>query len=68
VQEKVQECIGGLDKDQREVLFLRDIEEFSYDEIGHILKIPDGTVKSRPSRAREALKDCLKMKKVIGDL
>jgi RNA polymerase sigma-70 factor (ECF subfamily) len=68
VQEKVQECIGGLDKDQREVLVLRDIEEFSYDEIGRILKIPDGTVKSRLSRARDALKDCLKMKKVIGDL
>jgi RNA polymerase sigma-70 factor (ECF subfamily) len=68
VQEKVQECIGGLDKDQREVLVLRDIEEFSYDEIGRILKIPGGTVKSRLSRARNALKDCLKMKKVIGDL
>jgi RNA polymerase sigma-70 factor, ECF subfamily len=68
VQEKVQECIGGLDKDQRAVLVLRDIEEFSYDEIGRILKIPDGTVKSRLSRARDALKDCLKMKKVIGDL
>ena len=68
VQEKVQECIGGLDKDQRAVLVLRDIEEFSYDEIGRILKIPDGTVKSRLSRARDALKDCLKLKKVIGDL
>jgi RNA polymerase sigma-70 factor (ECF subfamily) len=68
VQQKVQECIGGLDKDQREVLVLRDIEEFSYDEIGLILKIPGGTVKSRLSRARDALKDCLKMKKVIGDL
>jgi RNA polymerase sigma-70 factor, ECF subfamily len=68
VQEKVQECIGGLDRDQREVLVLRDIEEFSYDEIGRILKIPGGTVKSRLSRARGALKDCLKMKKVIGDL
>ena len=68
VQEKVQECIGVLDKDQREVLVLRDIEEFSYDEISIILKIPDGTVKSRLSRARDALKDCLKMKKVIGDL
>ena len=68
VQQKVQECIGGLDKDQRQVLVLRDIEEFSYDEIGLILKIPGGTVKSRLSRARDALKDCLKMKKVIGDL
>jgi RNA polymerase sigma-70 factor, ECF subfamily len=68
VQEKVQECIGGLDKNQRDILVLRDIEEFSYDEIGLILKIPDGTIKSRLSRARDTLKNCLKMKKVIGDL
>jgi RNA polymerase sigma-70 factor, ECF subfamily len=68
VQQKVQECIGGLDKDQRDVLVLRDIEDFSYDEIGAILKIPNGTVKSRLFRARDAMKDCLKIKKVIGEL
>jgi RNA polymerase sigma-70 factor (ECF subfamily) len=60
VQEKVQECIGGLDAEQREVLVLRDIQGFSYDEIGGILKIPEGTVKSRLFRAREAMRDCLK--------
>jgi len=67
-QQAVQECISSLDKDQREVLVLRDMEDLSYDEIGLSLKIPDGTVKSRLSRARNALKDCLKMKKVISDL
>lgn len=67
-QKTVQECIDGLDNGQREVLVLRDMEDLSYDEISLILKIPGGTVKSRLSRARNALKDCLKMKKVIGDL
>lgn len=62
----VQKCISSLDEDYREVLVLRDIQGFSYDEIKDILKIPDGTVKSRLSRARNALKDCLT--KVIGDL
>jgi RNA polymerase sigma-70 factor (ECF subfamily) len=66
IQAKVQECINGLDNEYREVLVLRDIEGFSYDEIHDILKIPDGTVKSRLFRARDALKDCLK--KVIGDI
>jgi RNA polymerase sigma-70 factor (ECF subfamily) len=66
LQAKVQKCIDTLDDEFREVLILRDIQEFSYDEIHDILKIPEGTIKSRLFRAREALKNCLK--KVIGDL
>ena len=45
----LQECIGRLEREQREVLVLRDIHEFSYEEISDILNIPDGTVKSRLS-------------------
>lgn len=63
---QVQKCITSLDEEYREVLVLRDIQGFSYEEIRDILKIPDGTVKSRLSRARNALKDCLT--KFIGDL
>ena len=66
IQQKVQACINSLDDEFREVLVLRDIQGFSYDEIGDVLKVPEGTVKSRLFRAREAVKDCLK--KVIGDL
>ncbi len=62
----VQRCITSLDHEYKEVLVLRDIQGFSYEEIRDILKVPDGTVKSRLSRARNALKDCLA--KVIGDL
>ena len=62
----VQQCVNSLDAEHREVLVLRDIQGFSYDEIKDILKVPDGTVKSRLSRARNALKDCLA--KIIGDL
>ncbi len=66
VRARVQACINSLDGEYREVLVLRDIQGFSYDEIRDILKIPDGTVKSRLFRARDALKDCLK--EVLGDL
>jgi RNA polymerase sigma-70 factor (ECF subfamily) len=66
VDARVQGCINGLDSEYREVLVLRDIQGFSYEEIRDILKIPDGTVKSRLFRARDALKECLK--KVLGDL
>jgi len=66
LQRKVQDCVRALDEEYREVVVLRDINGFSYSEIQNMLKIPEGTVKSRLSRAREALKDCLK--KVLGEL
>jgi RNA polymerase sigma-70 factor (ECF subfamily) len=66
LEAKVQECIGFLDGEQREVLVLRDIQGFSYEEIGAMLKLPGGTVKSRLFRARNALKDGLS--RVLGDL
>ncbi len=66
VEARVQACIGRLDGEQREVIVLRDIQGFSYEEIGALLKMPDGTVKSRLFRARNALKDCLRP--LFGDL
>lgn len=65
-QQRVQTCTNSLEDELREAIVLRDIQGFSYDEISDILKIPEGTVKSRLSRARDALKGCLK--KVIGDV
>ena len=66
VQQKVQGCIDLMDNEFKEVLILRDIQGFSYDEISSMLGIPEGTVKSRLSRARFVLKEHLK--EVIGDL
>ncbi len=60
LREKVQECIAALEPDFREVIVLRDLQEFSYDEIGTMLTVAAGTVKSRLFRAREAVKECLK--------
>lgn len=59
-QKKVQECISALEPEFREVIILRDMQDFSYEEIGSLLKVREGTVKSRLFRAREAVKDCLK--------
>jgi RNA polymerase sigma-70 factor (ECF subfamily) len=63
---QVQECIKKLDHVFREVLVLRDMQEFSYEEIGSMLKMREGTVKSRLFRARDMVKDCLKS--VMGEL
>ena len=66
IDEHVQRCISALDVEYRDVLVLRDIQGFSYEEIRVALKVPEGTVKSRLSRARLAMKDCLR--KIMGDL
>jgi RNA polymerase sigma-70 factor (ECF subfamily) len=42
------------------------MQDFSYVDIGGMLKMREGTVKSRLFRAREAIKDCLK--RVLGEL
>ena len=63
---KVQECIGNLDYDHREVLVLRDIQGFSYEEIGVSLKLAQGTVRSRLFRARNELRE--RLIQVLGDL
>jgi len=60
VKQKVQDCIQALEPDFREVLVLRDMQDFSYDEISGMLKVAAGTVKSRLFRARESVKECLK--------
>jgi len=64
--QKVQDCIKALEHDFREVLILRDLQDFSYEEIGVMLKVAAGTVKSRLFRARESVKACLK--KALGEL
>jgi len=66
VQQKVQDCIEALEPDFREVIVLRDMQDFSYEEIGNMLKVREGTIKSRLFRAREAVKDCLK--RALGEL
>lgn len=55
----IQESLQTLPEDQRMVLVLVDIQAFSYDEAAQALKTPVGTVKSRLSRAREAMRAAL---------
>jgi RNA polymerase sigma-70 factor, ECF subfamily len=57
----INECINKLPVEFREVIVLRDIQELSYDEVSVALALKDGTVRSRLFRARESVRDCLKM-------
>ncbi len=48
----IQKAITSLPQKFRQVIVLRDIQGFSYEEISSIIKVPLGTVKSRVNRAR----------------
>jgi RNA polymerase sigma-70 factor (ECF subfamily) len=52
-------ALEKLDDNQRAIVVLRDIEGMDYEQIAQILQIEMGTVKSRLSRARTALRELL---------
>ena len=60
----LQSAIDSLPVHFREVLLLCEVEEMSYQEIAETLSIPMGTVMSRLSRARKALRESLHLKLV----
>ncbi|OGB63792.1 MAG: RNA polymerase subunit sigma-24 [Caldithrix sp. RBG_13_44_9] len=61
IQENIiQKAIEKLPIKFKEVIVLRDIQEFAYEEISQILNIPLGTVKSRVNRGRLKLQEDLK--------
>lgn len=55
----IQGCIGALNADQRVVLVLCDVEGLDYQAIADQVGAQIGTVKSRLSRARASVRDCL---------
>jgi RNA polymerase sigma-70 factor (ECF subfamily) len=53
--EELRRLLGQLSERQRRILVMRELEGLSYEEIGGILRIPPGTVRSRLNRARAGL-------------
>ena len=60
LSERVHGALIRLSEDLREVLILRDLEGFAYEEIVEIIKVPIGTVKSRINRGRLEMAKILK--------
>jgi RNA polymerase sigma-70 factor (ECF subfamily) len=58
-QQFIQRGLQKLKEDQRELLVLRDLQGFSYEEMGELLGLPEGTIKSKLHRARMDLKQVL---------
>ncbi|MEO1526918.1 MAG: sigma-70 family RNA polymerase sigma factor [Planctomycetota bacterium] len=52
----VRAAIATLTEEHRNILTLREMDDFSYEEIAEVLEISIGTVRSRLSRARRQLK------------
>jgi RNA polymerase sigma-70 factor, ECF subfamily len=55
----LQAALDGLAESFREVVWLRDVDELTYQEIADVLDIPIGTVMSRLSRGRKQLYEAL---------
>jgi len=63
---QVQKALDSLQPHYREVLILKEIQQYSFDEVAEILAIEVGTVKSRVFRGKAQLKE--KLKNLIIDL
>ena len=59
VRARVEEELRKVPEPYRTTLILRDLEEMSYEEIAEVTQVSLGTVKSRLTRGREALRQRL---------
>jgi RNA polymerase sigma-70 factor (ECF subfamily) len=64
--ETLQGALQKLSPELREALILRDLEELEYREIADVLKVPEGTVKSRLNRGRAELARILRRRGVLA--
>lgn len=63
--EVLQSALERLSPDLREAVILRDLQEMEYREIADVLKVPEGTVKSRINRGRAELARVLRQRRVL---
>jgi len=59
----VQDALARVSVELREAVILRDLQDMDYKEIAQVLRIPEGTVKSRISRGRAELARLLERNK-----
>lgn len=55
----VYQALATLPEDLAEIIVLRDLQDFSYEDVAQALDLPLGTVKSRLNRARQELADAV---------
>ena len=62
VRQALQQALDTLTPEHREIFLLRQMRQLSYEEIGQLLGLEAGTVKSRLSRAKKQLREILTKK------
>lgn len=65
LQMAIEDCLEQLNDAYRIIAVLVDVEGLSYEEVSDMTDISLGTVKSRLSRARARLRDCLRTKEEL---
>jgi RNA polymerase sigma-70 factor (ECF subfamily) len=63
LERMVQAALSKVSPELREAVILRDLQDMDYKEISQVLRIPEGTVKSRISRGRAELARLLERNK-----
>lgn len=61
-RQTINTAIQALPEQNRTAVILRDVQGYSYEDIGILLGCPVGTVKSRINRGRQLLKESLSVK------
>ena len=59
LRETLQQALDALTEEHRQIFLLRQMRQLSYDEIGQLLGLESGTVKSRLNRAKKQLRQIL---------
>jgi len=62
LRQALQQALAQLTPEHRQIFLLRQMQQMSYEEIGRLLGLESGTVKSRLSRAKKQLRQILVQK------
>ena len=60
LEKAIQNCLDKLDEKFRTVIVMVDISGQDYETVADVIQSPVGTVKSRLSRARIKMQECLR--------
>lgn len=64
----IMDCLERLPNEQKEAVILRDIQNFSYEEIGKMLNCSEGTIKSRIHRGRNTLRLLINKRELVWSI